>query len=228
MELPYHLKTLPPDALDVLRYLGTVDDLMAYKDDICEAVDLTDRGFGKVIRRLVTKNYVVMDGSQVYRLTELGQQSVEELAAYDAENPDDEDTGEAITEMIQRRALLVVPSLLVAGEAAQVYVGIYDLPGFDAAAEVAVRLSSVYAQPETPQEASFDLDAGPFYETFTITPDYYKRVRLKVEIYQLGPNPGDIAVAGGMYVDVDVAASADHGSAPLLAYGTDITIEQFE
>lgn len=228
MELPYHLKTLPPDALDVLRYLGKLDSLMAYKDDICEAVDLTDRGFGKVIRRLVTKGYTVMDGSQIYRLTELGQQSAEELAAYDAENPDSEDAGEAAAEIVQRRAILVAPSLLVAGQPTRVYIGFYELPDFEESAEIVARLSLIHAQPEVPQEVAFELNAESAYQVMTIVPEYFTRVRLRLEIYQLGPNPGDIAIAGGMYIDADVVADADRGSAPLLAYGTDVTINRLE
>lgn len=228
MELPYHLKTLPPDALDVLRYLGTLDDLMAYKDDICEAVGLSDRGFGKVIRRLVTKGYAIMDGMQVYRLTDQGLASVEELAAYDEANPDGERSERVQGESVRRRLALVLPSLVIVGQPVRAYVGVHGLPGFGSSTEIVARLSITHGEPQTPLEVAFDLNAQPVYESFVITPGAYRRLRVRVEVYQLGPNPGDVAVAGGMYVDVDVTADPDHGSAPLLAYGTDISIEQLE
>lgn len=86
-ELPFHLKTIEPlpGALDILRYLGTLDSFTADADDICDSLDLSDRRFSKAIRRLVTKEYVVMDGDMVYRLTEQGQGAVEEIADFDAE-----------------------------------------------------------------------------------------------------------------------------------------------
>src|SRR5688572_21605659 len=81
MEMPFHLKTLPPDALEILRYYGRSETNIALADDICDNTGLSDRGFGKAIRRLVTKNYLVMDGEQRYRLSDHGQRAVEDLAA---------------------------------------------------------------------------------------------------------------------------------------------------
>lgn len=228
MELPYHLKTLPPDALDVLRYLGTLEDWRAYKDEICEQVGLTDRGFGKVIRRLVTKGYTVMDGNQVYRLTAQGQDSVEELMAYDAAYPLGEPTANTAAERLARRLVLVIPSIVVSGAPTTAYLGFHPAPDFDLQSDVVTRLTVVNGGPDTPQEAVFDLDDGAAQYAFEITPGQYNRLRLRVEVYQLGPNPDDINVAGGMYVDVDVTANPDNGRAPLVAYGTDVFIERLE
>lgn len=228
MELPYHLKTLPPDALDVIRYLGTVDDYRAYKDDICENVGLTDRGFGKVIRRLVTKGYTVMDGSQVYRLTEQGQNSADELAAYDEANPDGESAVPDAAEQVARRLVLVVPSLVVANQSTHAYVGFHPLPGFDETSDVVARLSAVNGTLDSAQEAHFELDDSHAYQSFQVTPGQYERMRVRVEVYQLGPNPDDIVEAGGMYVDLDVTDNPDNGRAPLLAYGADVMLERME
>ncbi len=228
MELPYHLKTLPPDALDVLRYLGTVEDWRAFKDDICEQVGLTDRGFGKVIRRLVTKGYTVMDGNQIYRLTSQGQESVEELSAYDDAHPLGEEDNSIAAERLARRLVLAVPSIVISGEPTATYLGFHPSADFDLNSDVVARLSVVNGEPDTPQEAVFDLDDSAVQATFEFTPGQYNRLRLRVEVFQLGPNPDDINVAGGMYVDIDVTSDPDNGRAPLVAYGTDIFIERLE
>ena len=58
MALPFELTTLPSHALDILRYLADQDSYAAYDADIMTALDLSGRGFGKALRRLVTKEYV--------------------------------------------------------------------------------------------------------------------------------------------------------------------------
>ena len=84
-ELPFHLKTLEPlkGALDILRFFGVIDSATADADAIKDALGLSDRALPKAIRRLVTKQYIVMEGDMMYRLTEKGQQAVEELSEYD-------------------------------------------------------------------------------------------------------------------------------------------------
>jgi hypothetical protein len=228
MELPYHLKTLPSDALDVIRYLGSLEDMRAYKDDICEAVGLSDRGFGKVIRRLVTKNYAVMDGGQIYRLTEPGREAAEELAAYDEANPNAAAAEMTEAERVTRRLVLAVPSRAVVGQPLTAYLGFYPLPDFDEISEIVARLSVIHGDPDTSQEAVFELGADAARRLFSVTPGPYQRMRLRVEVFQLGPNPDDITVSGGMYVDVDVTADAGNGGAPLVAYGADVFIERLD
>ena len=87
------------------------------------------------------------------------------------------------------------------------------------------RLSVLNGEPSTPQEAAFELDGAAAQQDFLVTPGNYSRARVKVEIYQLGPNPGDIAVAGGLYVDLDVTPQAN---ADMAAYGADIAIEDHD
>lgn len=228
MDLPYHLKTLPPDALDVIRYFGSIDHATASVDDICDNVGLSERGFGKVIRRLVTKGYVVMDGNQIYRLTEQGQDAVEELAAYDKTAPAKPQSSSTSSEQIQRHMVLVVPQKLVAEERAQVFLGFNPHSAMTHTAELVARLSVVHGEPSAPQEASFQLDSEASHESFWVTPGRYTRTRIRVQVYQLGPNPDDISVSGGMYVDVAVTADADESDPQLVAYGTDITVERQE
>jgi predicted transcriptional regulator len=228
MDLPYHLKTLPPDALDVIRYFGTIDNATASVDDICDNVGLSERGFGKVIRRLVTKGYVVMDGNQIYRLTEQGHDAVEELTAYDKTAPARSQTSSDGGERTQRHMILVVPRRFVAEERAQVFLGFDADPSADQTVELVARLSVLHGEPAAPQEASFQLDSKAVYESFWITPGRFTRTRIRVQVYQLGPNPDDISVSGGMYVDVAVTANADEGGSQRVAYGADITVERQE
>jgi DNA-binding MarR family transcriptional regulator len=228
MELPYHLKTLPDDALDVIRFLGTLEDATASVDDICDNVGLSDRGFGKVIRRLVTKGYVVMDGSQIYRLSEQGHEAVEELAAYDAAAPLDADDDDQTVERIARRLVLVLPRTVVADEPTRVFVGFDPQPAMDDTADVVARLSVINGEPKTPQEQSFQLSSQAAHYPFWVTPGRHTQTRIRVQVFQLGPNPDDIFVSGGLYVDVNVAASADEGDHNLVAYGANIALERMD
>src|SRR5690606_22826113 len=94
MDLPSHLRALPPSDVDVIRYLNKLDMKMAGVEDICEEVGLSERGFGKAIRSLVTKGYVVMDGDQIYRLTDQGSDVAEEIDLYFGDEAILEDTPE--------------------------------------------------------------------------------------------------------------------------------------
>jgi hypothetical protein len=223
MDLPSHLKSLPPGALEVILYLSQAEDLTASREEICDDVGLSERGFGKVIRRLVTKSYVIMDGDQLYRLTDQGGDIAEELADYDldADSGDDDDDAEQFT----RRMRLVLPEPLQAGVPAHVMLG-FDAPEPDSnSAEVAARLSILNGEPDAPQEALFDLDDQAAHQDFLVTPGAFTQARLRIEVYQLGPNEGDISVAGGMYVDVAVSVDS---AGELRAYGTDIDFAAFD
>jgi predicted transcriptional regulator len=222
MDLPSHLRALPPSAVDVIRYLNKLDMKMAGVEDICEEVGLSERGFGKAIRSLVTKGYVVMDGDQIYRLTDQGSDVAEEIDLYFGDEAILEGTTE--NETFTRRLVLVMPGVLVANQAARVIVGFHPLAEQKTTAEVVVRVSVINGEPENPQEAIFDLTGAASWQDFLITPGAYSRVRVKAEAYQLGANPGDAAAAGGLYVDADVIARGEAGA--LAAYGADITIEQ--
>jgi hypothetical protein len=81
MELPFYLRILPPEALEILAYFRRQGSNIAHADTMLNATQLSERGFGKAIRRLVTKGYLVLDGDQRYRLTEHGQRAVDDLPA---------------------------------------------------------------------------------------------------------------------------------------------------
>lgn len=228
MDLPFHLRALPPEALDVLRFFGGLDEPMAHASYIMDELHLSERAFGKVVRRLVTKGYLQMGGDQIYRLTDFGHSAIEELAAYEDENPPaplDEPLPVIAEQQVFRRLVMVLPRCLVAGQAAKVQIG-FNHGAFDAPqpAEIVVRLSLVNGEPKRPQERSYNLTGDTAFETFQVTPERFTRMRLRLNVYQLGPNPDDIREAGGMYVDMPVVGRMDDAASDLAAFGADVVV----
>ncbi len=221
-ELSFPLKTLEPlrGALDIIRYLGTLDDPVASSDELCDELDLTSRGFSKAIRRLVTKEYVQMSGDHAYRLTELGQTAAEELAQYDASAPQTDETGDS---RFTRRLIVAVPQTLAAGKEANLYIGFdvaNDGESLIAPASMVLRTSAING--ELQGEEMLQLSDEAAHQTFSVKAESYTKMRVKVEIYQLNPNDDGIETCGGLYFDVDVATSGDASN--YLAYGTDVKI----
>src|SRR5512145_3362810 len=151
MELPFHLRALPPEALDVLRFFSGLDEPIAHASLIMDEVGLSERLFGKVVRRLVTKGYLQMSGDQIYRLSDLGGSSVEELAAYDESAPadfSDEIESTTIAQQIHRHLVAVFPRPLAVGSTADVYVGFSPATStVDQTVDLVVRFSIVNGQP---------------------------------------------------------------------------------
>lgn len=237
MELPYHIKTLEPltGALDIIRYLGSIDAPNADSDEICDEVGISERTFGKAIRRLVTKGYVQMDGEMVYRLTGQGNEAVEILAAYDSASGDSNKSSAKRTEVstVTRRLVVAVPPVLVAGQSNTVAIGLdgatHDESGvLYSPADVVVRFSVLNGEPSTPSETVFSLANVPVSHAFSVIPAAYDQVRLRVQVFQLGPNPDDINVAGGLYVDTHVSGTPINANASAIAYGSDIQIQELE
>jgi DNA-binding MarR family transcriptional regulator len=232
MELPYHLTTLAPlsGALDILRYLGSISAPNADSDEICDALDLTDRTFGKAIRRLVTKGYVAMDGELIYRLSNQGREAVEILREYDAANPQAPASTRRDASVVTRRLVVAMPPTLVAGEPGTLAVGLDGATDEETGvlyspADMVVRVSVVNGDPAKPQEAVLKLSNYPVKHAFSITPGAYQQMRVRVQVFQLGPNPDDINVAGGLYVDAGVTRQAAAATAAPIAYGSDIQIQ---
>ena len=247
-ELPFHLKTIEtlPGALDILRYLGEVDDHTADVDEICNTLDLTDRRFSKAIRRLVTKGYVIMDGDMVYRLSEQGEDAVGELAEFDeAEgnapisvriSEDDEDEDDSIEQndfvrtsalgAVKRRLVLAIPATFTAHQVSNVVVGFNPASAdntLNASTDMLLRFSVLNGTPQQPKELPITLSNEAAHQTIEVVPGAYTQMRLKVEVMQLDNFSGDISSVGGMYVDVDVS-NLGANNADLTAYGTDISI----
>ena len=246
MDMPYHLRTLPPEALDILRFYRRLNARSAHAEDIIEGADLSDRGFGKAIRRLVTKNYLVMDGEQVYRLSDMGQRAVEELSGYD-QNPaedsyayleadadasaDAEEESEMVSSyeprQIRRRLVLVTPRRLRAGQPTNVYVG------FDAAEddeylfspqEVMLRLNVVHGEPQEATVTSLVLENRAVHQTIEVTAGDHQQARIRVEVCQFDGDTLDAEACGGLYADLPV--SDDTVDATLTAFGADLMLRE--
>lgn len=236
MELPISLKTLPPEAVDIMRYYGTNLVTSAHADDIMRGTGLSDRGFGKAIRRLVTKYYLAMDGDQVYRLSDAGKRVLGELIEYDLdpEAEDDDTTSEAITptsagepRFVRRRVVVALPSVFAVGQPTNVFVG------FHAAAEdewvngnmpVVLRVSLIHGEPATASESALLLENQPVRQVFEVTPANFTRVRLRVQVCQTDGHGAlfDEDSCGGLYADAEVYDDAT--TSELIAYSADVML----
>lgn len=229
-ELPYQLQALEPlaGALDIIRYLGGISAPSADVDEICDALDMSDRRFNKAIRRLVTRGYVQMSGDMVYTLTSSGREAATTLADYDRTHPRSAVTDDDSVNQISRRVVVAVPRQMAAQQPNTVVIGIEGANGDNALAvetEMVVRLACINGDPFTPEDAILTLGNDAVQYTFTVTPDAFDKMRLRVQVYQLGPNPDDINVSGGLYVDADVARAA---SSDYVAYGSDLSLQVLE
>jgi hypothetical protein len=86
MSLSLDLQKLPPQALDIIRYLATTTQ-GADVDEIIQGTGLSERAFGKAIRRLVTRYYVQMPSQGYYVLTNNGKEAAEVILEYDGGIP---------------------------------------------------------------------------------------------------------------------------------------------
>ncbi|MBE2184407.1 MAG: hypothetical protein IAE89_13340 [Anaerolineae bacterium] len=225
MELPVSIRALPPEAVEILRYFGANGAASVHADDITAGADLSDRGFGKAIRRLVTRNLMSMDGDQVYRLTDNGRLAVAELLEYDLMTPPNEREESAPREIearfVKRRVVLAAPSPMAATVPAAVIVGFEAADDDDIVMlplHVTVQLISLHADPEAEQAADLSIENRPVQQHFEVTPGGYTSVRLAVRVMQ-NENEGD--AAGGLYVDLPVAETAGGYT----AYGADLMLK---
>lgn len=217
-ELPLHLKQLEPlpSALDILRFLYELGDHAADLDDICDELDISERRFRKATRRLVTTDYITMRSDMVYELTQKGMDAGEELATYDAAAGDDSG------DKLQRRMIVVLPRVLVAGESAVLQYGFEPTAqGFESPVNLVVRFETTHADLSSDSDEQISVGSHAFVERLEITPHYYDRARLKVQVYQLSADGDDLTDCGGMYVDLFVEENAREHN-PMIAYGVDL------
>jgi predicted transcriptional regulator len=223
-ELPFHLQTLPPEALDIIRFFDNYAEESADPDEIARGTGLSERGFSKAIKRLVTKGYAEMLPNRSYQLTDMGLSAADELAEYDENAP--QDTGDSRAGGIPRRLVVAAPSHVVANQPATVYVG-FDQGSAPSNADMVIRVSAVHGSVAGGGKAPMTVSTAPQHAAFTVTPEAgRKKLRLRVQAFQLGPNPDDINENGGFYVDVDIAPSG--GAGGYLAYASDVPVMSFE
>ena len=225
MEMPYSLQTLPPEAVDILRYFTQLNADSAHSDSIVEGAGLTDRGFGKGIRRLVTKNYVVMSSDQVYRLTDQGRRVVEELKSFEVDAPASSARSEA--RFLRRHLVLVVPKTLPAGEPVEIVLGFEEADDeeyLNAPANMLIRLAVVNGEPRRPREAGFMLTNRQMQQSFEITAGRFTEARVRVEVCQYRDDGDDFDFCGGLYVDLPV--SVENTPQAPAAYGVEVILKE--
>jgi hypothetical protein len=234
MEMPHTLKTLPPEALDALRYFGRTGQTAAYPHDIVDGSGLSDRALGKAIRRLVTKSYMMLDGSGQYRLTENGRRLLASLLEYDLD-PEPESSPGAPAPMreaartaapapprfVRRRVVLVAPQTLVADQPTNVYVGFHAAETSEQLTtplSVRLRLCALHGEPGE-RETALLLENRAVRQVFEVTAGAFRTLRIRVLVLQEGASEDE---AGGLYLDLPVNEAGENG--PMAAFGSDLML----
>ena len=203
MSLPFELTTLPPQALDVLRYMGRTQRDQADTDDIMNGTGQTERSFSKAIKRLVTKNYMTMDAARVYHITPKGYKAIEDVLAHDEVEPPTESAPDE--DIIRYDLCVIVPDAVKSREKNTLMLGLEPEPGegIPTHADVILRLEVVGGEVE-PNEfmAPVSPDLPVLMAEFTVTPTAtFGDIRLRVEAFQT-LRMDEIEEIGGMYFDI--------------------------
>lgn len=216
-ELPMELKKLETvrGAFEILKYLHGLDGHAADGDDIMDDLELSTRRFDKAKRRLVTRNYIQMQGDYVYELTRKGLESAETLIEFEGGGGAGSETNG-----ITRQLAMILPRNFVYGQTSPLKIGIAPDSSFIDVTNLVVRLSPINAQLGDFNEMATLDSKGLIMET-TVTPEAFDKARIKVEVYQMKND--DFAELGGMYVDVIIVDEGNTGAE--YAYTTDLTFE---
>ncbi len=226
--LPIDLQKLPPQALDVIRYLGRTQE-GAWVDDILDGTGLSERGFGKAIRRLVTRYYAEMLDQGFYRLTTKGHQAAQDVREFDGEEEPAAINSENAALLTHPRQLAVVgPKELIAQSETVLQVGfsgpVADAPPLQAPSRLILRISApgCDVEPvERPLEVAVDASAGP--APFRVKPRQTGTVRIKVEAFQL-VTLQELLPVGGMFFDLSVAGFPTPASGEMHALGAHVRL----
>ena len=219
-ELPIDLRQLEPvrGALDILRYLYQQDGYAADGDEIMDNLGLSERGWDKAKRRLVTRNYIQMQSDYIYELTRKGQESGKTLKEYDAGGGGAEEDDEKV----ERQIVIALPRNLVLGQTSPLKVGIEPYADFGDESTLVMRMSTINADLGEWNEI-VTLSSDAFILETTIKPQPFHQARIKLEVYEFSPGGDDLVECGGMYVDVNVLESGDPGE--LIGYGSSLEFE---
>ncbi|MCC7449546.1 MAG: hypothetical protein IT324_19150, partial [Anaerolineae bacterium] len=220
---------LPPEALDVLRFLGKTAG-GATTEAIEEGTGLASRPVGKAIRRLVTADYISL-GFSGYELTTDGKVAVQELAAFDGESGAASPAKqEAQAPTIARRLIAVVPRTLAAGQPADMIVGVNPPAGSDGTLSDAAHLElKLRAQGGALSSDNLTLEVPPNAAaqpgTISLTPAAPgKTMRVRIDAFQAF-DFDRLESVGGMYFDVPVAANGAQPDATNRAVGIDLKLK---
>ncbi len=229
-ELPFHLRALPSEALDILRLYFADPAAALDSGSIMDGAHLSERGFGKALRRLVTRKYVEMVSEGIYRLTEPGKRSLKELQAWDAIAPELKAAPKE-PRFITRKMIVALPRVLLSGQPTNVYVG-FDEPSDDDIlrdpVNLILRVVIVNGTEETGSERAYRLTNYTGRAAFEVTAGGYSKARVRVHVCQLGDDDSDVDadLCPGMYVDVPVTLDTSEADGSLVAYATDIFIRE--
>ena len=225
MEPSSQLRTLPQEALDILRYYRSLETTAAHTDDIIEGTGLSDHGFGKAIRRLVTKNILIMDGHQIYRLTDFGQRLLSELETSGQQTTPTQTKRAVEPRLVQRRLVLVVPAQLRMGQPTRVVIGFEEADDNDIIQEPAqlrLQLNMVNGDPAEPVESALLLNNRAARQTLEIAAGAFTAARVRLRVLQTVNGETAPFLCGGLYVDLPV--STGEGEAALSAFGTTLRL----
>jgi hypothetical protein len=227
MTLPYNLQKLPPEALDVLRFMGKTS--FANAEDMQSGTGLSQRSIGKIIRRLVTIDYIHVAASGAYELTTDGRIAVNQLAEYDGV-PKPEAKPKEVSP-VARRLTVVMPRQIIAGRPAELFIGVNPpaqmaqtkLPG---AAQVELKISTVggtLSGQNVTLEVPPDKAAQP--GRISVTPAQSGRpIRVRVDAFQAFEFD-NLEPLGGMYFDIPVLADNTAADAAKRAVGMDVMLK---
>lgn len=209
MALSYDLTTLPEQALDILRYLGRTHIEQADADTIMGGTGMSDRSFSKGIKRLVTKNYMTMDGARIYHLTPKGADAIKEIAEFDAISPRPISTQANIQTINYDLCVVVPPGTIQPNYPSTWMLGLEPL-GSDLTQEahLVVRLDSIGGEVSHREfTASVSPEMPVLYAEFSVTPNgSTTHFRLRIEAFQ-SIRMDTLEEAGGMYIDIPLNQS---------------------
>ncbi|MFN8529200.1 MAG: hypothetical protein U0670_11345 [Anaerolineae bacterium] len=219
-EMPFHLRTLPPEALDILRFFGKSNTNATFDTEtIIEGSGLSERGFRKGLRRLINKNMLAMQTEGIYRVTEPGRRSIADLLEWDMNAP-----LRTVPEarFVARRIYAAAPRTLVSGQPVNLLIG-FDEPDDEDVLpdplDLMVRVTALDGTAENlvETEKAYRLTNYQGRQTFEIAGGLYNKLRVRISVYQPGINDDD---PGGMYIDLPVTAESSGVDTTLTAYTT--------
>src|SRR5581483_3075035 len=230
MSLPFNLQKLPPEALDVLRYLGQHSS--ASVDELHQGTGIAARSIGKAIRRLVNYDYILLAGDGTYQLTTDGTMAVQQIAAADAAAPDTAaGPPRQDTPPVERHLTVVTPRSLVAGRPSDLYIGVNPPTGEERLPGTARLELKVSAVGGALSASNLSLDVPPDSAAkpgrLRLTPDGAQAgriVRVRVDAFQAFEFD-NLEALGGMYFDVPVVKDAAAKDTSTRAVGMDVRLK---
>jgi predicted transcriptional regulator len=226
-QMPFQLATLPPEALDILRFFGKTDTTASYPADaIIDGGGMSERAFGKGLRRLINKKMLVMDGESIYKTTDLGRRTIAELIEWDMTAP--ERGAQAPARHVMRRVFVGTPRVLLSGQPVYLYVGFDEADDDEILSDdvdIVIRLTlidGVAANTFTVDKA-FRLTNYATRQAFEIAGGMYDMLRIRVQVTQ--PDVTDDE-SPGMYIDLPVTVDPTLADPSLVAYSTSVMIRE--